>query len=105
LTQITRLQVDFVVEQRSFAKVYYREAPHLPAAELARLQDKQRTYIKEWAGLLHDLRPDLASPSAPDELVHAAIGAAQSALVYKSKSSTLDHHGLLLGAAMRVQGF
>jgi AcrR family transcriptional regulator len=83
LREITRLQVEFVVRQRAFARVYYQEASSLPGSDLARLRGKQRAYVETWADLLLGLRPDLGLVGA-ECLVHAAIGAIQSALVYSS---------------------
>ena len=55
----------------------------LPEDERRRLRRAQRHYIEEWVHLLAPLRPDLTD----GELrlaVHAAIGAIQSTLFFRS---------------------
>lgn len=103
LTAVTALQVAFVVDEHSFAKVYYREAPSLPDGEQARLRRKQRDYVAVWADLLATVRPELSPPLATD-LVHVAIGAIQSALVHRSRLPAPQRRGALLAAALRAQG-
>lgn len=101
LAAVVRLQVEFVVDQRSFAKVYYRESAHLPPTELTRLRAKQRTYVREWTTLLCNVR-GLRAHEAED-LVHAAIGAIQSSLVHRSHLGHDELHTLLVDVALRVQ--
>jgi AcrR family transcriptional regulator len=101
LEEISRLQVEFVVRQRSFARVYYQEAGGLPASDLARLRGKQRSYVDTWADLLLTLRPDLG-PVGAECLVHAAIGAVQSALVYGSALPPEALAEALTSIALRV---
>lgn len=103
LTAVTALQVAFVLDEHNFAKVYYREAPSLPEDEQARLRRKQRDYVKAWSRLLGALRPDLTADQT-DDLVHAAIGAIQSALVHRSRVPETMRREVLLGAALRAQG-
>ena len=102
LKAVTELQVSFVVDEHDFAGVYYREAPSLPPAELRRLRRKQRDYVDVWARLLGTLRPELTGHEAED-LVHATIGAIQSALVHRSKLAAARRRNVLLEAALRVQ--
>ncbi|WP_202797657.1 MULTISPECIES: TetR/AcrR family transcriptional regulator [Protofrankia] len=83
LIEIARLQVEFVVRQRAFARVYYQEERNLRDADLVRLRGKQRAYVETWTDLLLSLRPDL-DPVSAECLVHATIGAVQSSLVYNS---------------------
>lgn len=103
VSAVTELQVAFVLDEHSFAKVYYREAPSLPAAEQKRLRGKQREYVEVWAELLRASRPGLSGAQAQD-LVHAAIGAIQSALVHRSRLPAALRRETLLGAALRAQG-
>jgi len=59
------------------------EAHTLPEADQRRLRRAQRHYIEEWVHLLAPLRPDLADAELR-LAVHAAIGAIQSTLFYRS---------------------
>ena len=63
--------------------VYHREVRTLPADERRRLSRLQRHYIEEWVHLLAPLRPDLADGEVR-LAVHAAIGAIQSTLFFRS---------------------
>jgi hypothetical protein len=58
-------------------------APTLPGEERRRLSRSQRHYIEEWVHLLAPLRPDLADGEVR-LAVHAAIGAIQSTLFFRS---------------------
>jgi len=55
----------------------------LPEEERRRLSRAQRHYIEEWVHLLAPLRPDLADGEVR-LAVHAAIGAIQSTLFFRS---------------------
>jgi AcrR family transcriptional regulator len=103
LQETVRLQVEFVVEEREFARVYYAEMRHLPDADIRRLRRKQRTYVENWGRLLRSTRPELAEAEA-DALVHAAIGAVQASLVARMALGRVDLKALLSEAAMRVLG-
>jgi AcrR family transcriptional regulator len=94
LRDVTRLQIEFAVRQREMALVYYREAHNLPAEDLRRLRDKQRDYVDRWAHLVVDARPDV-DPERAETLVHAAIGAIQSCLAYRSALAASDLETLL----------
>jgi AcrR family transcriptional regulator len=74
-------QVDFVVDEREFARVYHREVDHLPEEDRARLRRKQRLYVEEWVHLVRELHAGMDDATARI-LVHAAIGAVQSPLVH-----------------------
>ena len=63
--------------------IYHREAHTLPEDERRRLSRAQRHYIEDWVHLLAPLRPDLADGEVR-LAVHAAIGAIQSTLFYRS---------------------
>lgn len=63
--------------------VYHREIHNLPAEDRRRLRRLQRHYLEDWVHVLAPLRRDLAD----GELrlaVHAAIGAIQSTLFFRS---------------------
>jgi AcrR family transcriptional regulator len=74
-------QVDFVVNEREFARVYHREVDHLPEDDQARLRRKQRLYLEEWVHLVRELHAGMDDATARI-IVHAAIGAIQSPLVH-----------------------
>lgn len=74
-------QVEFVVGDREVARVYHHEISNLPDSDQRRLRRKQRLYLEGWVHLLQELRGDLDEGMART-LVHAAIGAIQSALFH-----------------------
>jgi AcrR family transcriptional regulator len=76
-------QVDFVIADRELAIVYHNEINNLPAADRRRLRRKQRLYLEEWVHLVDELHEGLTDSDART-LVHAAIGAIQSALFHTS---------------------
>jgi AcrR family transcriptional regulator len=86
LTHLVARQVDFVVDEREFARVYHGEADQLPDEARLRLRRKQRAYLREWESLLHAVRPELDDAEAR-AVVHAAIGAAQSPLFHRLEVS------------------
>jgi AcrR family transcriptional regulator len=75
-------QVNFVVLDRAFARVYHHEVDHLPEVDRERLRHKQRLYLQEWVRLVQRLHVDLDEAGART-LVHAAIGAIQSPLFHQ----------------------
>lgn len=81
LRTLIERQVDFVVDEREFARVYYREVEHLSPDDQVRLRRKQRQYVEEWVHIVRELDSSL-DESAARVLVHATIGAIQSALVH-----------------------
>lgn len=101
LSEITRRQITFVVNERAFARVYYREAAHLAEADLVRLRAKQRSYVDNWANLLRRVRPELSRAQSVS-IVHAVIGTIQSCLVYRSRLASAELRGLLESAALQV---
>jgi AcrR family transcriptional regulator len=83
LSQLVRDQIAVAIEDREILAVYHREAHTLPEEDRRRLRRRQRHYIEDWVHLLAPLRTDLAD----GELrlaVHAAIGAIQSTLFFRS---------------------
>ncbi|HTU74838.1 MAG TPA: TetR/AcrR family transcriptional regulator [Trebonia sp.] len=81
LARLVEGHIDFVVNDRDVAQVYFREIAQVPAADRRRLRRNQRLYVEEWVLLLTELRPGLDDATAR-ALVHAAIGVIQSPLWY-----------------------
>lgn len=83
LSGLVRDHIRVAIEDRSVLAVYHREVHTLPEEDRRRLRRLQRHYVEEWVHTLSPLRRDLAD----GELrlaVHAAIGAIQSTLFYRS---------------------
>jgi AcrR family transcriptional regulator len=83
LSALVRDHIRVAIEDRSVLAVYHREIHNLPADERRRLRRRQRHYIEDWVHVLAPLRRDLAD----GELrlaVHAAVGAVQSTLFFRS---------------------
>jgi AcrR family transcriptional regulator len=83
LSQLVRDHITVAIEDREVLAVYHREIHTLPEEDRRRLRRRQRHYIEDWVHLLAPLRTDLAD----GELrlaVHAAIGAIQSTLFFRS---------------------
>ncbi len=83
LSELVRDHIAIAIEDRDVLAVYHREVHTLPEEDRRRLRRRQRHYIEEWVHLLAPLRPDLTD----GELrlaVHAAIGAIQSTLFFRS---------------------
>jgi AcrR family transcriptional regulator len=83
LSRLVRDHIEVTLTHRDALAVYHREARTLPADERRRLSRLQRHYIEEWVHLLAPLRPDLADGEVR-LAVHAAIGAIQSTLFFRS---------------------
>jgi AcrR family transcriptional regulator len=71
------------IEDRAVLAVYHREGHNVPLDEQRRMRRAQRHYIEEWVHVLGHLRPDLADGELR-VTVHAAIGAIQSTLFFRS---------------------
>ncbi len=83
LSALVRDHIRVAIEDRTVLAVYHREIHNLPEDERRRLRRRQRLYIEEWVHALAPLRRDLAD----GELrlaVHAAVGAVQSTLFFRS---------------------
>jgi AcrR family transcriptional regulator len=83
LSALVRDHVRVAIQDRIVLAVYHREIHNLPEDDRRRLRRLQRHYIEEWVHVLAPLRRDLAD----GELrlaVHAAIGAVQSTLFFRS---------------------
>ena len=91
-------QIRFVIQDRTLAQVYYNEIANLPAEDRRRLRRKQRLYLDEWVRQLA-----LLEPGTPDATlrarVHAAIGAIQSVLQYRSGLPAPELAALIAGTA------
>jgi AcrR family transcriptional regulator len=83
LTMLVRDHIKVALTDRDALAVYHREVRTLPEEERRRLSRSQRHYIEEWVHLLAPLRPDLADGEVR-LAVHAAIGAIQSTLFFRS---------------------
>ena len=86
LSMLVRDQIEVALTDRDALAVYHREVRTLPEDERRRLSRAQRHYIEEWVHLLAPLRPDLADGEVR-LAVHAAIGAIQSTLFYRTEIS------------------
>jgi AcrR family transcriptional regulator len=83
LSELVRDHIATAIENREVLAVYHREIHTLPEEDRRRLRRRQRHYIEDWVHLLAPLRRDLTD----GELrlaVHAAIGAIQSTLFFRS---------------------
>jgi AcrR family transcriptional regulator len=83
LSELVRDHIATAIEDREILAVYHREVHTLPEEDRRRLRRRQRHFIEDWVHLLAPLRTDLTD----GELrlaVHAAIGAIQSTLFFRS---------------------
>lgn len=94
-------QVSFAVDTREIAQIYYVENKNVPADDRMRLREKQRAYISGWTRILQGLRPELDETHAVT-LVHAAIGAVQSARLHRSGPPKEELRAALKNAAWGV---
>ena len=83
LTLLVHDHIEVALTDRDALAVYHREVRTLPEDERRRLSRAQRHYIEEWVHLLAPLRPDLTGGEVR-LAVHAAIGAIQSTLFFRS---------------------
>jgi AcrR family transcriptional regulator len=103
LSALVRDHIAVSIEDRAVLAVYHREIYTLPEEDRRRLQRRQRHYVEDWVHLLAPLRRDLAD----GELrltVHAAIGAVQSTLFFRSGIATERQAALLDGIAHACLG-
>jgi AcrR family transcriptional regulator len=83
MSALVRDHIQVALQDRDVLAVYHREIQTLPEEDRRRLRRSQRHYIEEWVHVLAALRRDLAD----GELrlaVHAALGAIQSTLFFRS---------------------
>jgi AcrR family transcriptional regulator len=98
LASLVRDQVAFAIEDRRLVQVYQREIHNLPAEDRRRLRRMQRRYIQQWVQVVTALRPD-TSDEEIHTAVHAAIGAIQSTVFFRSGIPADRLTALLSGAA------
>src|SRR6202023_4383457 len=103
LTLLVRDHIEVALTDRDALAVYHREVRTLPEDERRRLSRAQRHYIEEWMHLLAPLRPDLADGEGRLG-VHAAIGAIQSTLFFRSGLADERLTELLQGMAHACLG-
>src|SRR6185437_15412040 len=103
LSLLVRDHIEVTLTHRDALAVYHREVRTLPADERRRLSRLQRHYIEEWVHLLAPLRPDLADGEVR-LAVHAAIGAIQSTLFFRSGLADERLTELMEGMAHRCLG-
>jgi AcrR family transcriptional regulator len=101
LRQLIDGQIDFVVDDRDVAQVYFREIANLPEDDRRSLRRKQRLYLEEWVHLLTELRPGL-DDAAARTLVHCAIGVIQSTLQHSAGLPEKRLRALLRQSAIAV---
>jgi AcrR family transcriptional regulator len=101
LARLIEGYIDFVINDRAAAQVYFREIAQVPPEDRRRLRRNQRLYVEEWVLLRTELRPVIDDATARS-LVHAAIGVMQSTLWYSAGLPEDLLRGLLRDAAMRV---
>jgi AcrR family transcriptional regulator len=103
LSALVRDHIRVAIEDRTVLAVYHREIHNLPEEERRRLRRRQRHYIEDWVHVLAPLRRDLAD----GELrlaVHAAVGAVQSTLFFRSGLAPERQAALLDGMAHACLG-
>jgi AcrR family transcriptional regulator len=103
LADLVARQIDFVVDEREFARVYHGEADQLPEQDRLRLRRKQRAYLDEWETTLRELRPELDSADART-VVHSAIGAIQAPLFHRLETPPARLKPLLTHMAHALLG-
>jgi AcrR family transcriptional regulator len=103
LSMLVRDQIEVALTDRDALAVYHREVRTLPEDERRRISHLQRDYIEEWVRQLAPLRPELAE-SEVRLAVHAAIGAIQSTLFFRSGIADSRLTGLLEVMALRCLG-
>jgi AcrR family transcriptional regulator len=101
LIRLIEGQVDFVVDDRDVAQVYFREIANLPEADRRSLRRKQRMYLEEWVHQLTEMRPEL-DDTAARTVVHCAIGAIQSTLQHSAGLPEERLRNLLRHSALAV---
>ncbi|MEM6107536.1 TetR/AcrR family transcriptional regulator [Mycobacterium sp. 050272] len=90
--------IQIAIEDRAVLAVYHREGHNVAPEQQRMLRRAQRHYVEEWVHVLGHLRPDLADAELR-VAVHAAIGAIQSTLFFRSGLPPLRLAELLRTAA------
>lgn len=83
LSDLVRDHIAVAKQDRDVLAIYHMESHTLPADDRRRLRRSQRQYVEDWADVLAPLRPDLGDGEL-QLAVHAAIGAIQSTLFFRS---------------------
>jgi AcrR family transcriptional regulator len=83
LSALVRDHIAVAIEDHDVLAIYHREVHTLPEEDRRRLRRRQRHYLDDWVHVLAPLRRDLAD-SELRLAVHAAIGAIQSTLFFRS---------------------
>jgi AcrR family transcriptional regulator len=94
-------QLTFVLRDRTLAQVYYYEIANLPDEDRHRLRRKQRQYLDEWVRQLAAVLPGEPEPELRGR-VHAAVGAIQSVLQYRSMLPPARLTELIGGCAEQI---
>jgi AcrR family transcriptional regulator len=94
LSALVRDHIAVAIEDHDVLAIYHREAHTLPEEDRRRLRRRQRHYLDDWVHVLAPLRRDLAD-SELRLAVHAAIGAIQSTLFFRSGLAPDRMAGLL----------
>lgn len=95
--------VRIAIEDRAVLAVYHREGHNVRPEQQRMLRRAQRHYLEKWVHVLGHLRPDLADAELR-VAVHAAIGAIQSTLFFRSGLPPLRLAELLRTAALGCLG-
>ncbi|MFP5070122.1 TetR/AcrR family transcriptional regulator [Pseudonocardia nantongensis] len=98
LSLLVRDHIAVAVEHRTDLAVYHREAHTLPEDERRGLRRRQRHHVEDWVHVLSPLRPDLGDGELR-LVVHAAVGAIQSTLFFRSGLDPERLAELLVAAA------
>ena len=101
LERLGALHVATAVEHRARLAVWIQDGLSLPAAEQARIRQRQAEYVAIWVQALVRLRPELA-PAQAEMLVHAALGAVNSVAFHDAGLAPEDLEGLLRTVAAGV---
>ncbi|MCF7553440.1 TetR/AcrR family transcriptional regulator [Pseudonocardia sp. WMMC193] len=83
LSALVEDHIAVAIQDRDVLAVYHREIHTLAEEDRRRLRRAQRHYVEDWVHVLAPLRPDL-SDGEVRLAVHAAIGAIQSTLFFRS---------------------
>jgi AcrR family transcriptional regulator len=101
LDRLVALHASTVVGQRAALAVWIQDRLSLPAGDEERMRRRQVEYAGIWAQTLVRLRPELA-PADADTLVHAALGAVNSAAFHDAGLAPEALETLLARAAGAV---
>jgi len=83
MSALVRDHITVAITLRALLAVYHREIHNLPEDARRRLRRAQRHYVEDWVHTLAPLRRDL-SDAELRLAIHAAVGAIQSTLFFRS---------------------